>query len=146
MSEDALAVRLCDRDGEAVLVAGVHLDIRFYIDGRFRYAFTLGRTDSQGVCPIIFDQLQRQLKANQKIFLMDYNTPLADCDSLVGIVAPRAAELIEREAYRAKFWPTEPSKYVGAANDRVRCGEQKFDLRRGGGSALELVCEVEGTS
>jgi hypothetical protein len=146
MTEGALAVQLCNRTGDVVRVAGVHLDIRFYMEGRFRYSFLLGQTNSQGISPISFDHLQRQLEANQRLFLMDYNTPLADCDNLVGIIAPTGAELIEREAYRAEFWPHEPAKYAGAAaNDRVHSGEQKFDLCHGVGIAFELVCEVEGT-
>ena len=143
MADEELSVRLHDTKGERVLVVGVHLDLRFYVEGRFRYSFSLGRTDAHGVCCTTVEELERQLEDNQRLSLMDYNTPLTDCDTLVGIAVPTASELIEREAARAKWWPGEPSMYVGAANDRVRCPEQKFELRRGSNNAFELVCEPQ---
>jgi hypothetical protein len=142
MTDEELTVRLRDAKGDPVPVAGVHLDLHFYIEGRFRYSFSLGRTDVHGVCRTTFQEIERQLEANRRLFLMDYNTPLTDCDTLVGIAAPSGGELVEREAVRAKWGPTEPSMYVSAANQRVRCAEQKFELRRGTGNAFELVCEV----
>ena len=143
MTGEELTVQLRDAEGEPVRVAGVHLDLLFYVEGRFRYSFSLGRTDVHGVCRTTFEDVEQQLEANRRLFLMDYNTPLSDCDRLVGITAPAASELVEREASRAKWWPDEPPMYVGAANDRVRCPEQKFELRRGSGNAFELVCDVE---
>jgi hypothetical protein len=144
MSEGDLTVRLRDGNGDAVRIAGVHLDLRFYTQGRFRYSFSLGKTDVHGACHTTIEQLESQLEANQRLFLMDYNTPLAECDTLVGIVAPRAGELVEREAARAKWWPNEPSMSARAANDRVHCQEQKFELNRGGTNVFELICEVSG--
>ena len=143
MSHDELTVQLIDANGEALRVCGVHLDLRFYTEGRFRYSYSLGRTDAHGVSRTTLQDIQRQLEANQRLFLMDYNTPLADCDTLVGIVAPSMSELVEREAARAKWWPNDPSTYVGASNGRVRCREQRFELHRGRGNSFDLVCDVE---
>lgn len=143
MTVEELTVRLHGPKGEPLAIAEVHLDLRFYIEGRFRYSFSLGRTDGYGVCRTTLLEIERQLEANRRIFLMDYSSPLTDCDTLVGIVAPTAGELIEREAAQARWWPEEPSRYVGAANVRVRCPEQKFELERGRGNTFGLVCEVE---
>lgn len=143
MTGEQIMVRLRDPKGQPVPVGGVHLDIRFYVEGRFRYSFSLGRTDVHGICRTTFGGIEQQLEANRRLFLMDYNTPLSDCDTAVGIAAPATGELIEREAARAKWWPEESPAYVGAANDRVRCPEQKFELRGGSGNAFELVCETE---
>jgi hypothetical protein len=143
MTCEELTVRLHDRKGEPLAIAEVHLDLSFYIEGRFRYSFSLGRTDADGVCRTTFQEIERQLEANRRLFLMDYNTPLTDCDTSVGIVAPTAGELIERESAGVKWWPEEPSRYVGTANNRVRCTEQKFEVQHGSGNAFKLVCEVE---
>jgi hypothetical protein len=143
MNDEQLTVRLRDAKGEPVHIAGVELDLRFYIEGRFRYSFSLGRTDAHGVCHTSFQEIERQLEASRQIFLMDYNTPLADCDTLVGIAAPTAREIAERQASQAKYWPKEPPSYIGTANHRVHCHEQKFELRRASGNAFDLICEVE---
>jgi hypothetical protein len=145
MSDGVITVRLNDAKGEPIRVSGVHLDICFYIERRLRYSFSLNRTDAHGISRTSFEEIERQLEANRRLFLMDYNTPLSDCDPLVGIVAPTAADLVEREAARAKWWPDEPPMYVGAANDRVRCPEHKFELCRGNGNEFELVCEMQGS-
>lgn len=144
MIEGQLTVQLRDPKGEPLRLAGVHLDIRFYNAGRFRYSFSLGRTDADGICRTTLEEVQRQLQANQRLFLMDYNTPLSDCDTMIGIVAPTARELSEREAARSKYWPEEPQMDAGA-NDRVHSLEQKFELRRRSANAFDLVCEVEGS-
>jgi hypothetical protein len=141
MTDDELTVRLGDSAGESIRIAGVLLDIRFYVSGRFRYAFSLGRTDGEGVCRTCLAAIERQFAANRRLFLMDYNTPLMDCDALVGIFAPTAGELAERRAARAKWWPEEIQSPDGAANQLVHCPEQKFMLGGGRGQAIELVCE-----
>jgi hypothetical protein len=138
-----ITVQLCDGKGNPLSIAGVHLDVRFYTRGRFRYSFSLGATDVHGSSCTTFGELERQFQANRRFFLMDYNTPLSDCDTLVGVAAPTADELAEREAARSKWWPEAPPLYLGAANDRVRCREQKFQLPHDGSdSALSLVCEL----
>jgi len=143
MNGEELTVRLRDSNGEPLPFAGVHLELRFYLKGRFRYSFSLGRTDDEGICRITLQEIEQQLEADRRLFLMDYNTPLSDCDTMVGIASPTANELREREAARAKWWPQEPSAYAGATNGRVRCPEQKFELSRGSGNAFELFCDLE---
>lgn len=143
MEDEELTVRLLNAEGEPLPIAGVLLDIRFYVGGRFRYSFSLGQTDAEGVCRSSLQPVERQLEANRRLFLMDYNTPLTACDAAVGIAAPTAGELNEREAVRAKWWPETPSPEGGAANQRVRCKEQRFELQQGSNNAFRLVCEVE---
>lgn len=143
MIDEELTICLRDPKGQPLRVAGVKLDIHFYTGGRFRYSFCLGQTDADGVCRTTLDRLEEQLEANQRLFLMDYNTPLADCDTLVGIMAPTPRELAEREAARAKWWPDEPSIHANAANHRVHSREHKFELGRGRRNAFNLVCETE---
>jgi len=62
---------------------------------------------------------------------------------LLARLAGQSGSNARREAARAKWSPEKPSAYDDAANDRVRCPEQKFELRRGTDNAFELVCEVD---
>ena len=146
MSETEVSVHLCDRRGQPVRIGEVHVDLLFYTGGRFRYSFSFGRTDTDGVCRTTVGEIERQLRENQQLFLMDYNTPLEECDTLIGIVAPTADELVERQAVLTKWWPKAPSIYSGTANERVQCREQKFEVRFGRPNVFELVCEAEGAS
>jgi len=146
MVEGKVEVRLVTRSGEPLRVPGVLLDIRFYVDGQFRYSFSLGRTDEEGVSRTTMEEIERELAANRRFFLMDYNTPLSDCDTAVGIVAPTARELAEREAARAKWWPEALDLYDGAANERVHCAEQRFQFQPERVNAFSLVCESEATA
>lgn len=101
------------------------LDIRFYVGGKFRYSFALGRTGVDGVCRTSFEEIERQLEASRQVFLMDYNTPLTECDAVVGIAAPTAAELAEREAARKKWWPEEPSPRDGGRTSGCDAGSNR---------------------
>src|SRR5688572_7689939 len=71
MADKELTARLVDADGRPLGIAGGLLDIRFYVGGQFRYSFTLGRTDVDGVCRTSFEEIERQLEANLQLFLMD---------------------------------------------------------------------------
>lgn len=86
-------VGLCDQMGSPLQVAGVHLDLRFNVNGRFRYAFPLGRTGAEGVCRTTFEAVEAELEANRRIFLMDYNTPLTATDWSASSLPRRASSL-----------------------------------------------------
>jgi hypothetical protein len=133
MTNQDLTVQLLDGQGEPLRIPGVLLDIRFYVGGQFRYSFPLGQTDAEGVCSTSFESIERQLEANRRLFLMDYNTPLRDCDRTVGVAVPTGAELKERASARAKWWPETIGPGNASANDLLRCPEQKFELQRGSG-------------
>lgn len=135
-----IEVQLVTRSGEPFPLPGVLLDIRFYVDSQFRYAFSLGRTDENGMCSTTMEEIERQLAANRRFFLMDYNTPPSDCDTVVGIVAPTSGELAEREAARANWWPETPSSNHDTANEEVCGPEQKVQLEPEGRNAFSLVC------
>ena len=143
MGQDELNVRLMRPDGDPLPIAGVLIDIRFYVEGRFRYQFILGRSDADGVCRASFREIERKLEENRQFFLMDYNTPLASCDSEVGIFAPSGDQIDEWESGRGELWPDTPSPYLGVSNHRVRCSEQKFEVQRDGSNTVDLVCELQ---
>lgn len=121
----------------------MHLDLRFYINERFRYSFSLSPTDAHGVSRTTFQALEEQLDANRQLFLMDYNTALTDCDTRVGVAVPTVDELSERNAAREKWWAEESAAEDTTANWRVRCPEQKFEIKWGSSNTFDMVCEGE---
>ena len=141
MDQEDINVRLVRSDGEPLSISDVLINIRFYVEGRFRYQFILGRTGADGVCRASFQDIEGELEGNRRFFLMDYNTPLEDCDSKVGIFAPSGDQIAEWEAGRAEIWPETPSRYLTVSNHLLRCPEQLFELQRGGRDTIDLVCE-----
>ena len=139
MDDTPITVRLIDRAGNSLPIANILVDLRFYVEGRYRYGFGLGRTKTDGVLRTTLGDIQNQLDENRRSFLMDYNTPLSDCDDLVGIYAPTPDELTEREISRSKWWPGD-EPLPAAANDLLRCEEQRFTLRTSTSNEFALVC------
>ncbi len=139
MQETSITVRLVDSTGNGLPITNVSVDVRFYMEGRHRYGLALGRTESDGVTRTSLAAIQDQLDENRRFSLMDYNTPLSECDDEIGVYVPDPDELAQREASRSRYWPDDepPAK---TANDVLRCSEQKFKLRRGGENAFVLVC------
>ena len=138
--ESELTVQLVGSDGGALELAGIEVDIRFYMHGQTRYTLILGRTDDNGVVRTHLSDIERQLQENRRVFLMDYNTPLSECDSVVGIVTPSVEDLAQREASRQKWWPeTVPTPET--PNGKARCPEQMFQLSKTAPNKFDLVCE-----
>ena len=135
-----LIVRLVGTDAQPVALAGVEVDIRFYVHGNTRYTFTLGCTDDSGAVHTQLGNIERQLEENRRFFLMDYNTPLDECDSAVGIIIPSVDDLAEREAAKQKWWPDRKAA-PETSNGRVRCREQKFQLSMTEPNKFDLICE-----
>jgi hypothetical protein len=139
-SDQGLTVQLVGDDCKPVEIAGVELDIRFYIHGRVRYTFLLGRTDANGTVRTQLSDFERQLQEHRRVSLMDYNTPLEGCDSVIGIIAPSVEELAQREASRRKWWPDTPAA-PETSNHGIRCPEQKFQLSKSAPDKFDLVCD-----
>ena len=141
--ETEIIVQLVGKDAQPIELAGIEIDVRFYTGGQTRYTFILGRTDENGAVRAQLDEIERQLEENQRILLMDYNTPLDDCDPVVGIIAPSVEELVQREVARRKWWP-ERDVSPETSNRAVRCSEQKFDLSQTAPNEFNLICERIG--
>ena len=140
MVDTPIVVRLVDAKGDGVQIANVLVDVRFYMQDRYRYGFTLGRTGADGLLDTNLADIQAKLDENRSYFLMDYNTPLSDCDGAVGIYVPTSDELTEREVGRLKWWP-EREPLVKTANHLVICVEQKFTMRRDAPNDFALACD-----
>ena len=89
----SIEIQLETSPGNPLELGNVLLEIHLFTRGTFRYGFQAGRTDNNGRLNITYLSLENLRAANAKQFLMDYNTPLVDCDPTVEILAPSEEEL-----------------------------------------------------
>lgn len=142
-----LKVELVRLDGIALALANVALDINFYVSGVKLYSFSAGETDAKGVCSMNYQHVFEQWLENRRLFLMDYNTPLQDCDDEVGIWAPSATEL-DRRLSAVKRWygknSDEAEGIVERSNNHlIDSGEQKIKiLPEADIQTMRYICDV----
>ncbi len=105
-----IKVQLIDPKGEELRLSNIVLNVTLYMSGMRRYSFSGGETDFAGISLISFDGIIAEWQDNQRLFLMDYNTPLRDCDDDVGISAPSADELAARVSAAKKWFPEDLEK------------------------------------
>jgi hypothetical protein len=91
--DQSIEVQLLDKSGKRLAVGNVLVDLHLYARGNFRFAFRVGRTDSEGKLTITYADVEAQRRANAEFNLMDYNTKLDDCDPRVEIVVASEKEL-----------------------------------------------------
>jgi hypothetical protein len=107
--KQSLAIQLTSLPGCEVKTGDILLDIKLFTRGSFRYQFKAGRTDAKGKLSITYADLEFQRASNAKLFLMDYNTPLTDCDPLVEISIPSDRELKIASEYVEQNFGTVPT-------------------------------------
>ena len=95
--EQSIVVELVDEAGASLQLAGVYVDLELYTRGRYRYGFRLGATNNSGRICIDYEMVEEKRSEGARVFLMDYNTPITDCDRRVKIHVPTADEL--KKAY-----------------------------------------------
>ena len=88
----SVTVQLID-GGSTLHLEGALVECQLFCKGVLRYCFMVGRTDSQGALSFSFDDIERIRRRRGLESLMDYNTPLEDCDSTVKIVVPSQERL-----------------------------------------------------
>lgn len=135
-------IQLADRVGNPV-AKEVLIDIVLFLRQRVRYRFNLGTTDGSGLIKIDFQRLEEIRRSNQKDNLMDYNTPLTECDSIVEILVPSSGELKQRlEAVRKWFADDSVADVIAKAkNDEVTCDPLRVDVEAKAGERLLLRCD-----
>jgi hypothetical protein len=136
-------VQLADRAGSPICKQ-VAVDVVAFLNGHARYRFCLGTTDLSGLMRVDFQKIEEARQSNQKHNLMDYNTFLTDCDSVIEIVAPSAKELAARFAAVRKWFQDENSTgdVARPRNDEVKCDLLRVDVETMSGQRLNLVCEA----
>lgn len=135
--------QLANRDGIPITKA-VFVDVVVFVRRRVRYRFNLGATDSSGQIEVSFSRLERIRLENQKDNLMDYNTPLTDCDSIIELIVPTAMELEQRcEAARRWYSEDASADTVGGKNDEVVCAPVAVDVDAETSGKVLLQCDAE---
>lgn len=67
MGNTPIVVRLVDAKGDGLQIANVLVGVRFYMEDRYRYGFTLGRTGADGVLDTSLANIQAQLEETEAI-------------------------------------------------------------------------------
>lgn len=89
----AISIQLTDTEDHPLAVGNVLVEIHFFTRGLARYAFKAGRTNERGLLDISYANIEKLRLENARLFLMDYNTRLEECDSAIRITIPPEREL-----------------------------------------------------
>ena len=137
-----LQIQLNDSDNLPLAIAKVFVDVAFQKEGRERYRFEAGETDSGGQISASYDHFEKIRRDNQSFAVMDYNTVLEDCDSVISVSVPTPAELTRRVDALRKWFPERMralSERVKASNNyRVQVEETRVELIDGGITRVDL--------
>ncbi len=106
--EQSIYIQLMDAKEQPLQLGGVLVSIDFFTKGNPRYSFTAGRTDQVGVLRLTYLDIERLRSDNAKLFLMDYNTKLEECDSVVRITVPTDSQLRSRFENATKTFNKSP--------------------------------------
>jgi hypothetical protein len=102
-------IQLVNSTGDPVRLAKVLPEIRFFYKGKLgrpRYRFDVWSTDGDGHCVISFEDLDMKRRLLGNGDLMDFNTPLTECDPMVEIWIPPESEfeLRKQHMWRESWW------------------------------------------
>ncbi len=105
----SIQIQLVDDAGAPAPLGNVLPEVRFFCGGqtkRHRYAFKTWSTDPGGRCEIRYEELEDMRRLLASADLMDFNTPLEECDALVEVRIPPEEELLElkRRPWRRSWW------------------------------------------
>src|ERR1700734_1273658 len=105
----AIHVQLSDVNGKPLAIENILVEIHLFTTGNYRYGFEAGRTDANGQIVVTYQDLETQRQENGAFFIMDYNTPLEDCDPVAKFVVPAEYELRRRQQEVIKVFGKEPT-------------------------------------
>lgn len=140
-----IELQLADRSGAPVARERVLVDVIVFLHAKVRYKFNVGMTSALGKLTVNFDQLEKVRLENQKMFLMDYNTPLVDCDPKVEFSVPGEKELQERVVAIKTWFPsdvTSVEKISGNGNSDVVCEGVSVDVDLNPEAKILIKCDV----
>ena len=70
------------------LLANLYVDLILFIRGKYCYGFRFGPTDAQGKLRIAYQDVENERAKAASYDLMDYNTPIDNCDDILKIKLP----------------------------------------------------------
>lgn len=104
-------IQLVDHSGVPVRLGNVLPKVRLFYKGRTDgppfYTFEVWPTDSDGRCQIRYDDLEDVRRLLGSADLMDFNTPLTECDPTVEIWIPPESDFVRRREIilkRVSWW------------------------------------------
>lgn len=128
-------------------VSGVSLAVDFLIRGRYRYGFWSEPSDENGEVRISYEQMESSRHENALFFLMDYNTPLDECDEAMRVHLRDAEELREMHE-KASRWFKDPESTkrrddrMNGPNKLFHSASLEFELEEAGATIVELECRL----
>ena len=127
--DQSIELHLVRPTGEAANISNVVLDIHFRTNGNFRYGFRLGHTDQHGRLSVAYADLETLRRRDAEENLMDYNTPLDNCDPEVKILLVSEQQLREQANNAVRFYRTLPA-WAGnwPANKTLKAWEGVVEL------------------
>jgi hypothetical protein len=133
--EQEILVALVDAAGISLHLPRVYVDLELYNRRSSRYGFRLGATNNSGTVRIDYRSVEEKRSEGASVFLMDYSTPITDCDDRVKIHVPTADEL--RQAYQViGQWfegakPAYAEGWLTANNARIEAKDICAELQEG---------------
>jgi hypothetical protein len=140
-----IILQLVNHTGAVLRLPNVILDIGFFTGGRSRYAFRLKPTDQSGSVRISYQDVETERVKNAKESLMDYNTPLSECDDEVRFTLPTMEELRQSHEVTTRWaghgtTPEYAKAWLTASNAQVQTEGVLADLEEGE-TVIHLPCK-----
>ncbi len=129
MPEQSIDIQLVDGRGRPATVKDVLAEIHLFMSGDYRYGFKVGRTNDAGQLTISGKEIEKLRRDCAKENLMDYNTPLEECDPVVKILIPSEKEL-RTQCENVKRLHDRPPEWAirWPANGRVTASEKMVEV------------------
>jgi hypothetical protein len=128
-----LIIQFVGENEKPSLLANLYVDLLLFIRGTYCYGFRFGPTDAQGKLRIAYQDVENERAKAAKYDLMDYNTPIDNCDDILKIKLPSADELRKAYEWQTKSQTggasTEAKNWIKAANSKVKCDETSVELK-----------------
>ena len=139
--DQVIYIQLVDGKGQPLQLSCVLVDIHLSAKGTHRYTFNAGRTDEMGTLRVSYLDIEKLRTDNAKFFLMDYNTKLEECDSIVRITIPTDRQLRVASENATKVFNKSPEwASVWPSNAQIESAPQEVQLI-GPTTELRLICK-----
>ena len=139
--DQSIYIQLVDTQEQPLRLGGVLVSIEFFTSGNLRYTFTAGRTDEMGTLNLSYLYFEKLRSHNAKFFLMDYNTKLEECDSVIGISIPTNVQLRNQSENATKAFGEPPDwANVWPSNGQIESIPRKVELI-GPITEVKLTCK-----
>jgi len=142
---ETLIIQIGDESGKPLRLLGIYIDVEFYIDGQHRYGFRFGPTDDNGRLRISYSDVEAERVLDAKFNLMDYNTPLDECDDCLKVKIPSADVLRKAYEWQAKSLAggasSEAKGWLKSANAKIKANETSVKLH-GTETIVSVPCSI----